>query len=422
MAKKRATRKTEPAAEQPTASVDAFQVEHWPLDRLTRYANNPRKNDGAVDRLAEVITAYGWQVPIVVDREGVIVAGDTRYLAAQKMELATVPVHVAENLSAAQAKAYRIADNATAEGTAWDLDRLAVEVAQLSQKPPTNAPLALSDNLLRKLQKPKDGKTDANAVPDDAPERVQPGDVWLLGRHRIMCGDATKEDAVATLLDGVVPDLICTDPPYCSGGFQEAGKAAGSVGTRDKRKVANDTLSTRGFVQLLRTALGNIPARFLYCFTDWRMWVTLFDVAEGSGFGVRNMIVWNKESPGMGRGWRAQHELILWGCKEQPAFGVHDAASGNVVNCPRVANELHLTQKPVDLLVHLLSTVPFAGVIVDPFGGSGSTLMAAEKLEGRAAYLMELSPHYCDTILKRWEDFTGEKATKATEKATKGKP
>lgn len=224
-----------------------------------------------------------------------------------------------------------------------------------------------------------------------------------------MCGDSTSKDNVLKLFDGKQPFCIVTDPPYCSGGFQESGKKSGSIGTRDNIMIANDTLSTRGYTALIKTVLENAGnVGIIYVFTDWRMWVNLFDTVEASGFGVRNMIVWNKGTPGMGVGWRSQHELCLMGSRSAQKFNPHKA-QGNVITCQRTGNANHPTEKPVELIAKIIDVTDFAEIIYDPFGGSGSTLIACEQLK-RTCYISELEPHYCDVILQRWENLTGWKA------------
>ena len=244
-------------------------------------------------------------------------------------------------------------------------------------------------------------------------KRVTIGDVWKLGKSRLVCGDSTLKTDVQKLFDGNQPFCIVTDPPYCSGGFQESGKKSGSIGTRETITIANDTLSTRGYMALIKNVLsvaGDVA--IAYIFTDWRMFINLFDVAESSGFGVRNMIVWDKGTPGMGVGWRSQHEIVLMASRSAIKFNPHKAC-GNVISCQRTGNLWHPTEKPVELISKIVDVTDIAKIIYDPFGGSGTTLIACEQL-GRECYVMELDPHYCDVILTRWEQFTGKKAQKIT--------
>ena len=160
---------------------------------------------------------------------------------------------------------------------------------------------------------------------------------------------------------------------------------------------------------MMRAIFEAAPCLFAYVFTDWRMWSTLFDAAETSGFNVRNMIVWDKKTPGMGIGWRPQHELILWATKKKADFDMHKGY-GNVLSVQRSGNQFHPTQKPEELIRQLIdNTTPFASGIFDPFGGSGTTLVAAEHF-GQTCWLMELSPGYCEVIIKRWQELTGEMA------------
>ena len=173
--------------------------------------------------------------------------------------------------------------------------------------------------------------------------------------------------------------------------------------------MVNDRLSTRGYQALIKASFSLAPVRFAYCFTDWRMWANLYDVVESCGLGVRSMIVWDKGTPGMGRGWRSQHELIMWACKETPPFNKNHSARGNVLAAARTGNVDHTTQKPVDLIDALLDNVPFVETVYDPFAGSGTTVIAAER-QGRACYAMEIDPGYCDVVVDRWQDATGEKA------------
>ena len=193
-------------------------------------------------------------------------------------------------------------------------------------------------------------------------------------------------------------------------GSKESQKSTGSIGTERKNgkapKIANDILSTRGYQNLIRGALTDIPCLYAYIFTDWRMWVYLFDLVEAAGFGVKSEIVWDKGTPGMGVGWRSQHELILFGAKAATHFDGHKGY-GNVLSISRSGNELHPTQKPVELLEKLVDNTDFATGVYDPFGGSGTTLAACEAY-GQPSYIMELTPAFTDVIVKRYIRITGK--------------
>jgi DNA modification methylase len=231
--------------------------------------------------------------------------------------------------------------------------------------------------------------------------QTERGQLWTIGRHRLLCGDSTSAEDVARLMGGQVPDCIMTDPPYCSGGFQEAGRSEGSIGTdaRIKPSIANDRLSSRGYMSLIKTVIERVEAPLAYIFTDWRMWVYLFDVVEASGYGVRNMVVWDKGSPGMGVGWRTQHELVMFAARATVKFDNHKA-QGNVIATLRTGNPNHPTEKPVDLLLKILDVTDMALTLYDPFAGSGTTIVAAEQAV-RTAYGMELTAAFTAVALER---------------------
>lgn len=238
------------------------------------------------------------------------------------------------------------------------------------------------------------------------------GDVWQLGPHRLMCGDSTYDIHTEKLFNGSKPTLVVSDPPYCSGGFQENGRKEGSIGTNAKIRptVLNDTLSSRGYQALLTKAIQNSHAQTCYIFTDWRMWVYLFDTLESCGFGVRQMIVWDKCSIGMGSGWRTQHELIMLATKVKIAYD-KKGNQGNVIQCKRTRNHFHPTQKPLELILRIIKNTPIDGYVYDPFCGSGTTLLACEALE-KTCYCMELMPTYCDATIQRYVDSTQNKELK----------
>lgn len=386
---------------------------------LVPSAHNARAHPQAqVEQIAASIREYGFNVPLLVDGAGGLIAGHGRLLAAELLGLETVPTIELSHLDETQRRAYMLADNRLAQGSTWDEAALAEELRALQVADVDLAMVGFTEADLAALI-PDQGAGNQNATtapvepqaPPLPPEPTTlPGDVWQIGPHRIVCGDCTDRVALDSLLVGAQPDLICTDPPYCSGGFQETGKAAGSVGTNATHKqIANDRLSTRGYIRLLTAALNAVPAGFVYAFTDWRMWIPLFDLVESSGYGVRSMIVWDKGTPGMGRGWRAQHELVLWGCKSTPPFPEKFGGFGNVLQAPRTGNKNHTTEKPVELMVKLLDGAPFAGTVYDPFTGSGSTGVACHQA-GRVFYGCELDAAYVDVAVQRLQEATGEAA------------
>jgi len=380
---------------------------------LTAAENNPRTHSPAqIQQIAASMTAFGWTNPILVDEHARIIAGHGRLLAAQSLAMPTVPTITLAGLDAAQRRALVIADNQLALNAGWDADLLRTELEALKAMDFDLSLIGFADDELAAwLAAPTPGLTDPDDVPEPPAEPVsKPGDIWLMGRHRLACGDSIHPDTVAAASNGQPSDMILTDPPYCSGGFQEAGRASGSVGTRGTEMIANDTLSTRGYMALMKATIPNFRAGVVYVFTDWRMWTNLFDVIESSGYGVRNMIVWDKGTPGMGAGWRMQHELIMCGIRVKSPFNPKKA-QGNVIQAKRTGNKLHATEKPVDLLCSIIDVTDMARTIADPFCGSGSTIIAAE-MTGRSCHAVELTPAYCDVAVTRWQNFTGQTATR----------
>ena len=365
--------------------------------------------------LAKIIRASGWRQPITIStRSGFIVKGHGRLLAAQLDDMAEVPVDYQNYASEAEEWSDLIADNRLAELSEIDNKLLADLMADVD----TGAtPFELTGyteeeygKLVTALSEAKHNDLeDPDAVIEPPAEPVtQRGDLWILGRHRVVCGDCTSERDRALLLDGAKPEILITDPPYCSGGFQESGRSAGSIGTSSGNPtIANDTLSTRGYQALMKAMLQDLPVLVAYIFTDWRMWVYLFDIVESNGLGVKNMIVWNKKTPGMGVGWRTQHELIMFSHRTKPKFDNHKGY-GNVIECTRTGNELHPTQKPTEIIEKLLDNTEWADGVVDLFGGSGTTLIACEAA-GQTCYTMELTSAFTDVIVKRYIKATGRR-------------
>jgi DNA modification methylase len=357
--------------------------------------------------LKDSITRFGLVDPLIVnihkERKNILVGGHQRLKIAKELGYKSVSC-VEVELTPEKERELNIRLNKNTGQ--WDWDALAnhFDVGELTEWGFTN------DDLQFYVDEPLPGLIDEDAIPEVEEAVTQAGDMWILGEHRVLCGDGTVKSNVKQLLNGQDIDLILTDPPYCSGGFQESGKAVGSVGsTSNKKIIVNDRLSTRGYSALLKSVFGNIKSNFIYSFTDWRMWVYLFDIFESSTYSVKSMIVWDKGNPGMGRGWRAQHEIIMWGCNITPPYDRKYGGAGNVIQTKRTGNNFHTTEKPVELLEKLIINTPFVKTIADPFLGSGSTLIACTKTN-RKCYGMEIDPHYCDVIVKRWEEYTGNKA------------
>ena len=236
---------------------------------------------------------------------------------------------------------------------------------------------------------------------------VTAGTYWKLGRHRFLIADSTGATAVAKLAEYKRPDVLVSDPPYASGGFQEAQKTMGSIGTRDDLTIRRDMISSRGYSKLMQAAMKVCRCNVTYMFTDWKMWNTLYDASEASGYRVRNMIVWDKQTPGMGAGWRGQHELVQCCIKADTPFS-SSVAQGNVLRHRRTGNQWHPTEKPVDLIIDLLKPTPDAAVVLDMFAGSGTVLLAAEKT-GRIGLMVDEWVGACAIAIERWHQMTGKK-------------
>lgn len=384
---------------------------------------NPNKHPPEqIKKLGGVIRRNGWRQPITVStRSSMIVKGHGRLMAAELEELEEAPVDYQDYESEAAEMADLWADNYIAELAETDQQLAASLLAGIQQ---AGEPLELAgssqeeyDAIVQALTAGEDTEEDDEDEDPEEDEPIEPpaapvtqrGDVWILGRHRVMCGDCTKPEERDLLLDGARPEVLLTDPPYCSGGQKESQKSTGSIGTDRKDKktpmIANDILSTRGYQHLIAGALKDIPCLFCYVFTDWRMWVYLFDLVEAAGFGAKSMIVWDKGTPGMGVGWRSQHEIILFGAKGTTHFDGHKGY-GNVLSVSRSGNNLHPTQKPVELISSIVDNMDWATGFYDPFGGSGTTLIACED-NGAQAYVMELTPGYTDVIVERYIRHTG---------------
>jgi DNA modification methylase len=432
-----------------------MQVELWPIERVKPYQRNPRQNDGAVDAVAASIKEFGFRQPIVVDKDGVIVVGHTRWKAAQKLGLKDVPVHVAKDLTPDQAKAYRLADNATNELAQWDKELLPLELADLQSVGFDLGLLGLGeDELAKYLQPVQDGNCDPDVVPAPPDEATtKPGDLWLLGEHRLLCGDSSKPENVDRLLDGAVIHLVNTDPPYnvkveprsnnaiAAGlssftsthhqGLDLARHPGKSKPTQKKlrakdRPLANDFVSDEAFEGMLLAWFGNmarvlLPGRSFYVWGGFSNLSNYPRALKQCGLYFSQSIVWNKEHPVLTRkDFMTAHEQCFYGWKEGAAhvfLGPNNVPDIWNVKKLHASKMEHLTQKPTELAIRAMQYSSRTGEnVLDLFGGSGSTLIAAEQT-GRKAFLMELDPLYCDVIVSRYESFSGKKAERLTEAA-----
>jgi DNA modification methylase len=376
-----------------------MKIEQIATAALIPYAKNSRTHDQAqIGQIAGSIQEFGFTNPVLVDEENGIVAGHGRVLAALKLGLPDVPCIRLTGMTDLQRQAYVIADNKLALNAAWDDEMLRLELQELEAADFDLALLGFSDAELAALRV-EDGAalTDEDAVPSVAEDAVsRPGDVWVLGKHRVMCGDATSVDALDVLMAGGRADMVFTDPPY-NIDYQ---------GVKDKReKIKNDKMSDSDFVDFLTQSLVGCETMYVCC--SWQYAHLFRQAMEGIGRKPKAMIVWDKVNAAQHLDkYFKQHEIIFY----YGDFGGHKTLRGDVWALKRQKNTVHPTMKPVELIELALQDQPDKKVVVDSFGGSGSTLIACEKT-GRHARLMELDPKYVDVIVRRWQDFTGKAAT-----------
>jgi DNA modification methylase len=394
-----------------------LQVARWPVDRLIPFARNARTHsDEQVAQIAASIAEFGWTNPILAGADGIVIAGHARLLAARKLGLAEVPVIVLDHLTKSQRRALVIADNRLALNAGWDEEMLRVELDALREDDFNLDVLGFADDemeaLLAEPEEPVTGNTDDDAVPETPETAVTvTGDVWLLGDHRLLCGDATQMEAVEKVLAGVLADMVFTDPPYnVNYGATMKDKLRGK-----RRAIKNDNLGD-GFEQFLRDACANMltvtKGAVYICMSSSELH-TLHQSFREAGGHWSTFVVWVKNTFTMGRSdYQRQYEPILYGWKEGTDHywcGARDQGDVWFVKKP-VVNDLHPTMKPVELVERAVrNSSKSRDTVLDPFAGSGSTLIACEKT-GRQARLIELEPKYCDVIIRRFEEFSGHRA------------
>ena len=395
---------------------DAFlklEVTYRPIESLIPYARNSRTHsDAQVAQIAASIREFGWTNPVLIDAEGGIIAGHGRIMAGRKLGIKEAPCIVLENLTDAKRRAYVIADNKLALNAGWDVELLKIELGDLKALDFDLSLTGFDPGELGNLLADKtEGLTDPDAVPETPARAVTVlGDVWVLGKHRVMCGDSTSVDAMQTLVQGQLVDMWLTDPPY---------NVAYEGGTKEKLTIQNDSMGDDQFRQFLRDAFvtADTVMKQGAVFYIWH--------ADSEGYNfrgacrdaewiVRQCLIWKKSSLVMGRqDYHWKHEPCLYGWKDGAGhLWAADRKQTTILEFDKPSrNGEHPTMKPVALFEYqMLNNTKGGDIILDSFGGSGTTLLAAEK-NGRHSRLMELDPKYCDVIVKRWQDFTGQKAT-----------
>ena len=426
-----------------------MEIKNIPIHEIIPYENNPRKNDAAVDAVAESIREFGFRNPVILDKNNVVVCGHTRLKAAEQLGLKTIPCLYADDLTEDQIRAFRLVDNKTAEFADWDFGKLEEELVKIDM-----------DLSLWGFELPDDEVITEDDYKEEPQEpKSKPGEIYQLGKHRLMCGDSTVREDVLTLMDGVLCDCVVTDPPY-NGGYK-----GGVNGDPDTDQLVNDDLSDSEFDDFLTKAFSNMNevmksgCSFYVWFASMKavhFWLAL----QANGFIIREELIWNKRPHVIGHadyhwkhepclyGWKGglnipliaerlakelnltqdcvaqalqdaltdygtAHQPCLYGSKEGSHYFTDDRTQVTVLEYAKpAANVEHSTMKPIEMMAQLIrNSTKKNQVVLDLFGGSGSTLMACEQLD-RVCYMMEYDPKYVDVIISRWEAFTGKRAVR----------
>jgi len=401
----------------------ADQIKLWPTDKLLPYVRNPRKNDHAVEQMAGAIRGFGFRIPIVAKSTGEVIDGHLRLKAALKMGLQSVPVVLADELTESQIKAFRILANRSATWAEWDDELLGIELTELKD---AGFDLALTgfspeewDALIAGGETSEDGLTDDDAVPEVTENPIsRTGDIWLLGEHKLICGDATKPEDYQALLGDELVDMTFTDPPY---NVNYANTAKDKMRGKN-RPILNDNLGIEFGTFLVAACKNvlNVTKGAVYIAMSSSELDTLQAAFREAGGRWSTFIIWAKNTFTLGRAdYQRQYEPILYGWREgADHFWCGARDQGDVWNIKKPhKNDLHPTMKPVELVERAVrNSSKTKDLVLDPFGGSGTTLIACEKA-GRRARLIELDPKYVDVIVKRWQEFTGLQAKRATDGA-----
>ena len=389
-------------------SAAGVNIKAVKVAELKEYANNPRKNKKAVAAVAESIKNFGFKNPIIIDKDGVIIAGHTRKAAAEQLGLDTVPCIIADDLTPEQAQAFRLADNKTAELSEWDLDKLTEEVNALAGLDVDLSAFGFDLSEFEERQEVIEDDEEEEELQAQSAPRMKAGEVWKCGRHRLMCGDSTNRADVVKLLDGAKADMVFTDPPY----------GVNVQGGKNNNTIAGDLTQTAipFSFELCAEVATKENARFYFCGGESNISL-YFKLFERYFRQMPKLLVWVKENQVLSHNnYHKQYELIFFGYKKGGGnlwFSSREAQdASDVWNVSRDPSKtyVHPTQKPVELPARAIRNSSKKGdVVFEPFSGSGSTMLACEQLE-RICYAMEIDPAYCEATLRRWEHLTGQTA------------
>lgn len=414
-----------------------MQIKMIRIEDIKPYENNPRNNQKAIKDVAESIKQFGFKVPIVLDQNYEIITGHTRVLAAKKLKLTEVPAIIADDLSPDKVKAFRLVDNKVAEIADWDIEKLMLELNEIE--------MDLSTFGFETEKTINDVSDDEFEMEVPKKPKSKTGDIYQLGKHRLICGDSTDVNVIERLMDNDIADMLLTDPPY------NVNYEGGSMASRDK--ILNDHMADEEFFEFLKKAFSAAafalkPGGGFYIYHADVETSNFRGALEANGLTVKQTLIWNKNTFTLGRqDYQWKHEPILYGWKQGAAhYFIDDRTWATVIDFPNkpidpdkltakeakellkqiiestqfsvldenkpVRNADHPTMKPIALLArNILNSSRPNEAVLDIFGGSGSTLIAAEQLN-RRCYMVEMDPKYIDVIIKRWEDFTGLKAEK----------
>jgi DNA modification methylase len=395
----------------PIGAWPADKIERWPLERLIPNARNARTHSEAqVDQIAASIREWGWTTPVLVSEEGMIIAGHGRVRAARKLGLTEVPVMQAIGWTRAQVQAYALADNRLALDAGWDEAMVALEIAELQEGGFDIELIGFTTSeILAFGQDNNPGLMDPDETPDVPVDPVSvAGDLWLLGRHRLLCGDSTRASDVAQVLDDVSPHLMVTDPPY-GVDYDPTWRATAGVNQNKRKlgKVANDNRAD------WREAWALFPGTVAYVWHAGRYASTVQDSLNAEGFDVRSQIIWAKDRFALSRGnYHWQHEPCWYAVRNGPANWNGDRKQSTLWQIPAREGKGfdHGTQKPMECMKRPIENNSSPGqAVYEPFSGSGTTIIAAE-ITGRSCHAIELLPQYVDVAVERWQAFTGEVA------------